>query len=116
MASKKQDKRFDIKQAFLIAYLGLGVLMVAATLALAFTDNPVATIQPTLTSVPTLPPMVLTQQAEGYQPYDEQADVTVEGSVEGTVVPTEATVQVTTEDHDDVNIETPTEPEATERS
>lgn len=84
MAAKKQNKRFDIKQGVLISYLVVCVLMVALTLGLAFMEVSPTAADATPTLSPTVPAVVLTLQAEDYEPYEHEQSGQRQGTRLGT--------------------------------
>lgn len=67
MASEDKTPAFDIRKPVLILYIGVCVLMVVATLGLAFLEPGAADSSVTPTATRTLSPAVQTLQAEGYQ-------------------------------------------------
>ncbi len=71
MAKETKTRNFNIKNGFLVLYIGLCVLMVIVTLGLSLSDMGVAAAEPTEQATSTLSPAVQTLQAEGYQPIDE---------------------------------------------
>ncbi len=73
MASKKRRSGADIRQPILIVYVGICVMAVVFTVAIAFgeSNNTGQISQATSMSTRTLSPYILTQRAEGSVNQDE---------------------------------------------